>query len=345
MATSTSKPDNKKLDALHKEFERLGLRGYWENRGEAEPLEPHLWRWADVHPVLMQAADVVAIGDGRPGTTFRRNIGASVPGQGLGSVSMGFQVVMPGETAAVHHHTATAMRFGVIGNGTYTTANEERMMIEPGGLLVQPNWAWHGHGNLTDEPTIWLDILNVGLVNFLHAQFREEWAEGDQPITKPDGFSVQRYQALRPPTALGDPDPPAFSYGWAETIAALEAADDDGEDDEYDGVLLDYTNPVTGGPTTVSIQAQVQMLRPGEETKPHRHTGSTRHHVVRGKGVTTVGKDGETELAWSEKDLFYVPPWSWHQHRNESSTEPAILFSVNDYPLLKSLGMYREELG
>ena len=26
-------------------------------------------------------------------------------------------------------------------------------------------------------------------------------------------------------------------------------------------------------------------------------------------------------------------------------TYPAILFSVNDYPLLKSLGMYREELG
>ena len=113
MATSTSKPDKNKLDAVHKEFERLGLRGYWQNRREAEPLAPHLWRWADIHPVLMQAADAVAIGNGEEGTTFRRNIGAGVPGQGLGSVSMGFQVVMPSETAPVHHHTATAMRFGV----------------------------------------------------------------------------------------------------------------------------------------------------------------------------------------------------------------------------------------
>ena len=344
MATSASKSDEK-LDAVHHEFERLGLRGYWQNRAEAASLEPHLWRWADIHPVLMQAADAVAIGDGGAGTTFRRNIGTIVPGQGLSSVNMGFQIVMPGETAAVHRHTATAMRFGVEGHGTYTTANEERMMLEPGALLVQPNWAWHGHANLTDEPTIWLDILNVGLVNFLRAQFREDWAEGDQPITKPDGFSHQRYQALRPPTPLDNPDPPASAYGWDETIAALEAADDAGEDDPYDGVLLDYTNPITGGPTSVSILAQIQMLRPGEETRPHRHTGSTRHHVVRGKGVTTVDKNPSVEMAWSEKDLFYVPPWRWHQHRNESSTEPAILFSVNDYPLLKSLGMYREELG
>ena len=81
MSTSISKPDQQKLDAVHKEFERLGLRGYWQNRGEAPPLEPYIWRWADIHPVLMQAADAVAIGDGREGTTFRRNIGASVPGR------------------------------------------------------------------------------------------------------------------------------------------------------------------------------------------------------------------------------------------------------------------------
>ena len=42
MATSTSKPDNKKLDAVHKEFERLRLRGYWQNPNRPG-LEPGLW--------------------------------------------------------------------------------------------------------------------------------------------------------------------------------------------------------------------------------------------------------------------------------------------------------------
>jgi gentisate 1,2-dioxygenase len=38
-----------------------------------------------------------------------------------------------------------------------------------------------------------------------------------------------------------------------------------------------------------------------------------------------------------------IPSWHYHEHINESRTERAILFSVQDTPVLKALGKYREE--
>jgi len=69
--------------------------------------------------------------------------------------------------------------------------------------------------------------------------------------------------------------------------------------------------------------------------------------VVEGAGVTTVGskKDGGSDLAWGKRDCFFVPSKAWHSFRNNSKSEPAILFSVSDRPVLESLGLYREEQG
>jgi len=82
------------------------------------------------------------------------------------------------------------------------------------------------------------------------------------------------------------------------------------------------------------------LLRPGEETKPHRHTSSAVYFVVRGAGRTTV--DGK-EIDWKQHDAFAVPNWSWHHHANLSSGDDAILFSANDIPILQPFGLYREE--
>jgi len=87
------------------------------------------------------------------------------------------------------------------------------------------------------------------------------------------------------------------------------------------------------------------MLRPGEETKGHRHTCNTVYHVVRGHGVTKIGKSkaAEADFLWRERDCFNVPTWSWHRFKNHSASEPAILFSVNDRPLFDATRLYREE--
>lgn len=114
----------------------------------------------------------------------------------------------------------------------------------------------------------------------------------------------------------------------------------DSEGSPYDGVVLDYVNPMTGGPTLPTLGCSVQLLRPGEETKPHRHTSSAVYFVVHGAGRTTV--DGK-EIDWKQHDAFVVPNWSWHHHANLSSVDDAILFSANDIPILQPFGLYREE--
>jgi gentisate 1,2-dioxygenase len=47
-------------------------------------------------------------------------------------------------------------------------------------------------------------------------------------------------------------------------------------------------------------------------------------------------------FCWKTGDFFFIPPWAWHEHANETP-EDAILFSVQDTPILRALGLYREK--
>ena len=136
---------------------------------------------------------------------------------------------------------------------------------------------------------------------------------------------------------------PIVRYAWADIPPLLESLHRS-EGSPYDGILLEYANPLTGGPTMPTIGCWIQWLAPGETTQAHRHTSSTIYHVVEGEGVTTVGasKGVGDDLTWGPKDCFFVPSWRWHHFRN-TSKKPAILFSVTDRPVLESLGLFREE--
>jgi len=48
-------------------------------------------------------------------------------------------------------------------------------------------------------------------------------------------------------------------------------------------------------------------------------------------------------MDWTTHDSFVVPNWAWHEHVNRSKTQDAILFSVNDTPIVSAFGHYREE--
>jgi gentisate 1,2-dioxygenase len=328
-------------EQLHKKFAEMGLRGYWQMRHETERMQPKLWRWREIHPVLMETTEVIRIGP----DAFRRNVGLQT---GSKTLSMGFQIVLPGETAAAHRHANTALRFVVQGGGAYTTSNGEPMVMEPGDLLIQPNWVWHDHVNNSKEPIIWIDALDAGVVGFLDASaFREEWAEGkQQPLTKTNGASRRLYGPARQPKveyngAAGVP----YHYKWSEALEALKELADQGLDDPYDGLFIEYKNPVDGGHTFLTMTCHLQMLQPGQETRFHRHTGTVLYHTVQGRGVTIIDKNSPVEMQWDEHDSFSLPSWRWHAHKNLSQVEPAILFSVTDRPLLKMTGLHREEHG
>ena len=89
-----------------------------------------------------------------------------------------------------------------------------------------------------------------------------------------------------------------------------------------------------------TIGASMQMLRPGEKTKAHRHTGSFLYQVAKGEGYSVI--DGK-RFDWREREIFCVPSWAFHEHAHLSESEDVCLFSFNDLPVMESLGLYREE--
>jgi gentisate 1,2-dioxygenase len=326
-----------RLEELNGKLANLGMRGYWQLRHDADRIEPKLWRWADIYPALMETADVVRIG----AAAFRRNVSLQT---GSRTISMGFQIVLPREAAPPHRHTNTALRFVIKGGGAYTTSNGEPMIMYPGDLLIQPNWAWHDHVNHSNEPIIWIDALDSGLVNFLNASFREEWSEGmNQPLTKKDGASRRLYGPARQPVLQYESPGVPYHYKWSETLEALQELAEQGVHDPHDDVFLEYKNPINGGHTFLTMTCHLQMLRPGQETRFHRHTGTTLYHAVQGQGEIVFDQDKPLDLEWDEHDSFSLPSWRWHKHRNRSATEPAILFSLTDRPILQMMGLDREE--
>ena len=78
-----------RLEELNSKLADLGMRGYWQLRRDSEGMEPKLWRWADIYPALMETAEVVRLGS----DAFRRNVGLQT---GSRTISMGFQIVLPG---------------------------------------------------------------------------------------------------------------------------------------------------------------------------------------------------------------------------------------------------------
>jgi gentisate 1,2-dioxygenase len=61
---------------------------------------------------------------------------------------------------------------------------------------------------------------------------------------------------------------------------------------------------------------------------------------VQGSGETIM--DG-SRFVWDRGDIITLPSWALHEHANRSSRDAAILFSIQDRPVLEALGLYREE--
>jgi gentisate 1,2-dioxygenase len=131
-----------------------------------------------------------------------------------------------------------------------------------------------------------------------------------------------------------------MKYSWKQTEQILSDALKDGtQGSPTDGIIFEYSNPITGGPVLPTMSCYIQLLAPKQHTDAHRHTTSAVYHVVRGSGTTIM--DGQA-ITWKERDTFALPGWAVHEHINMSS-EPAILFSFTDDPTLRALGFYHEK--
>lgn len=330
------------LDGFNQWLAERNLQGYWTlDRGRTGPgpearFRPYLWKWSDMEQALQYAGELVP-----PEESFRRFVGYMHP-EAAGAthtVLLGAQMVKPGERPEAHRHTMAAIRFVIAGSGARTIVNGEEFPMEPGDLITTPSRTWHDHDNPSAEPIIWLDGADGPLIRLLQVGSGDLFPKPNQDVTRQRGLSSAEWSLVRPSwSQAAGPQPPPHRYPWQETQQVLSLLAEEAGD-PFDGVLLRYVNPVSGGPTLPTLSCEIQMLRPGEKTRAHRHTSSVVYHAFRGRGRTVI--DGEA-FAWEQGDTFVVPLWCVHHHESHPGGA-AYLFSISDRPVMEQLGLYREE--
>ncbi len=342
--------DTPALRAYYAQIAALDAGALWSVANTIEPWEPKstslpmLWRYQDLRPHVLRALDLVT-----PERAGRRVIYLANPGRrdvaaAVGWLYTGLQVMNPGECASAHRHSTSALRFIMEGEGAYTIVDGHKVTLGRNDFVLTPNGTWHEHGVEAGGTTcIWQDGLDIPLVNAMEANFFEVHPDLRQPV----GFAVDDTSASFAAAGLlpsGDLPrrgaSPLLKYAWAPTYAALRDYAAAGGGTAFDGALMRYVNPITGGHVMPTIGAAVQRLAPGQQTGAHRHTGSAVYQCAKGRGYSLI--DG-ARFDWQERDIFVVPSWATHSHANASGSEDACLFQFNDLPVIEALGLYREE--
>jgi gentisate 1,2-dioxygenase len=323
-----------------------GLDAPWSRPGpliqsKQTRVQPCVWRWTEIEPLLKRSAEFIAPGEG----TERRILRLANPGvperTSTHTLSVAVQYLLPGEVAPAHRHSPNALRFMMRGDGAYTTVQGDKCLMKPGDLVLTPTPMLHDHGNEGNEPVIWFDGLDSPIVRYLEVLSQQRHSEDRQPVGQRVGASERCFGAagLRPVRAFESVGPGRLiHYRWQTAYSALLQLAQV-EADPFDDVILQYVDPATGRSVFPTMACYLQMLRPGVQTRAHRHTSSAVYHVVRGAGSTVIDA---IRYPWKEGDFFVVPPSARHEHANQEA-EPAILFSLQDVPLLQALGLYREE--
>ena len=335
-------PENQAMEAFYRDLDALHGRALWQVGGPSKkPASvPYLWRYRDYRPLLVRAADIVPMELAARRVLIMANPGILSDWQASNTLFANLQIIKPGEIAQAHRHTASALRMMIEGNGAYTAVNGEKSYMAPGDFVTTPNWLWHDHGNDGNEPVIWLDGLDIPLVQALEANFLELHPEPKHPLNRSDNMSLRLYGAggLRPTwTDRSAAHSPLLNYKYEKTYRTLKALAEETDGSPHDGVSLEYINPDTGGPAMATIACFASLLQPGRKTKAHRHTGGTVYHVIEGRGRSVIA--GRV-FEWEAKDTFVVPGWNWHEHAADTES---VLFSYSDSAALHPLGLYREE--
>jgi len=89
--------------------------------------------------------------------------------------------------------------------------------------------------------------------------------------------------------------------------------------------------PYGWGATTQTLSVCVQILLPGEEAPPHRHTQNASRYIIKGTG-TYSAVEGE-KVYMDVGDYVITPKGLWHEHEHEG-TETMIWMDCLDTPFV-----------
>jgi gentisate 1,2-dioxygenase len=300
---------------------------------------PAHWRYADVRPYVMESCSQISTEEAERRVMVLENPG--LPGQSRVTQSLfaGLQIILPGEVAPAHRHVASALRFIIEGQDAYTAVGGERTMMEPGDFVITPSMTWHDHGNVGSEPMIWLDGLDMHIVNLFAASFREGYPGKVHPTHRPEGAAMAEAGSNLLPVdqEYGTQTSPIFNYPYRRTRDALDQMSRFREINAWHGHKMRYVNPVNGGWAIPTMATWMQLLPQGFKSRPYRSTDSTVFVVVEGQGRSVVG---DQTFDWEPHDLFVVPSWVQVTHH---ASRDAVLFSYSDRAVQQKFDLLREE--
>lgn len=271
-----------------------------------------------------------------------RNPGLTGSPYAAGTLWGAVQCLGKKETAPAHRHSPGAIRFVIAGEGVFTTVNGDACDMRAGDLVLTPGMAWHDHHNTAEASMLWFDGLDLPMVRALDSVFFEPHPERNQPVDGEHNRSERRYatsdgrhvaEAVDGPL---DPTPsPLLIYRWQDTDVRLrrEAA----ARPDSPTVAVEYTNPETGASVLPTLACGLRRIFATGRTPAVRRSGNTIYVVRDGIGHSVI--DGQ-RFDWETGDMFVVPSWSVAEHHAE---EQADLFTLSDTPVLRALGLYREQ--
>lgn len=333
-------------ETFYDSLDPISLAPLWEVMKGLVPPEPanksvpHSWKYSDVRPLLMQSGELLTAEEAIRRVLVFEN--PSFIGQSRinSTLYAGMQLILPGETAPAHKHTAGALRFILESNGGYTSVDGERTPMSRGDLVITPSGAFHDHGHDGDGPVIWIDGLDVPMVNFFECGFSSELNASRQEITKKAGHSLAAFGSGMLPMEFSSPfgaTSPVFSYPYARARKALMALTQSLEPDPHLGYALRYSNPLDGGWVMPTMAAWLAHIPKGIVLKRYRATDN--QVVVVSEGSISVAI-GDKQFDLGENDVMALPGWTW---RTIKASDDAVLFFFSDRSAQEHLGIWKEE--
>ena len=237
-ALNTPNLDSFFADIRRASLDTPGSAGQPVVRPKEQLAVPHLWKNAEIRR-LLKMSEHVALDERRmlrfinPGTPDWKYV--------TPTLSVSIQQILPGEFAVPHRHTASAIRFFLEGS-SYTTVEEDKCEMRRGDLVVTPGWEWHDYGNESAEPGIWIDALDLPMIQYLDScgylksieeEIGYEISREPRLKARASGITEQRYATvgLKPMTETRGSSRRAglIHYRWENTRPALERLAASGE--------------------------------------------------------------------------------------------------------------------
>ena len=348
-ATTDSATTDGELQDLYRDLAAVDLQPLWtitEQLLTPTPRPravPWLWSAATMKPLARRAIQLVPVERGGE----RRVLSLQNPGLGglpyaVGTLWGALQCLGGRETAPAHRHSPGAIRFVLEGEGVFTTVDGDACDMHPGDLVLTPSMNWHDHVNAGDGEMFWFDGLDLPMVAALDSIFFEPYpGPGEsQPEPAEHNASERAYAGgtRYADGAVSGPLSPAHSklmiYRWADTSAQLDRLIGASGDPL---VSVEYADPETGASVMPTLACAAHRIRAGGHSLPVRRAGNAVYVVFAGHGSSVI--DGQ-RFDWGPGDMFAVPSWAAVEH---TSQEQADLFVLSDAPVLRALGLHREQ--